>query len=64
MDGASETEEQRILAAAAPLEAIRFSMLMTSGTDLDAEKDGGASSVGEKVWPTDSFYQDNRCTLC
>ncbi|PON51716.1 RNA polymerase III Rpc [Parasponia andersonii] len=46
--GASETEEQRILASAAPIEALRFSLLTTSGTDLDAEKDGTGSSVGEK----------------
>ncbi|GMN44598.1 hypothetical protein TIFTF001_013803 [Ficus carica] len=52
LNEASETEEQRILAAAAPHEALRFSILTTSGTKIDKDKkDADGSSemgVGEK----------------
>ncbi|KAF4400211.1 hypothetical protein G4B88_019420, partial [Cannabis sativa] len=48
LDGAPETEEQRIIAAAAPIEVLRFSNLATSGTDFDADEDVFGSSVGEK----------------
>ncbi|XP_062078637.1 uncharacterized protein LOC133783115 [Humulus lupulus] len=48
LDGAPETEEQRILTAAAPLEVLRFSNLTTSGADFDPEDDIAGSSVGEK----------------
>ena len=55
LNEAKETAEQRILAAAAPMEALRFSVLITSRTNLDAEKEGDESTkmrAGEKVWHT------------
>lgn len=54
LDEVSETEEQRVLAAAASLDALRFSILTPSGTEFDEDKKDGDSSssmgVGEKVW--------------
>ncbi|XP_024029216.1 uncharacterized protein LOC21389928 [Morus notabilis] len=52
LDEVSETEEQRVLAAAASLDTLRFSILTPSGTEFDEDKKDGDSSssmgVGEK----------------
>lgn len=53
-----QTVEQRAIAAAAPMDAKRFSVVLNTGTDVD---DSPNAAAGEKVG-FNFLFESTRCT--